>query len=1106
MAEIANRLQKLCPSCGGELAIVTGGATICRHCVMQEMIETDISAVGSANADDYDIEKEIGRGGCGTVYLARDLKIGRRVAIKLLNNLRGDDEIVVRRFRAEAEAIATLDHPNIIPIYATGEMDGRPFFTMKLAEAGSLETRQDEFTEQRAASHLMVKLARAVYHAHERGILHRDLKPSNILLTADGEPIISDFGIAKRINQALDTTMTGTLIGTPAHMSPEQARGDTTEITTASDIFSLGTILFQLLTGRRAFEGESSHAVMRNVIETKVIFTRKEISELGRDLTTICMKCLDKDPERRFSSGLNLAKDLERWERGEPVEARRISTAERALRGMKRHPWPVGAVAVALFSLVAGSIVSLALWRHAESERQVADAHAVAAEENAYYATVANALAARERFDFAEARRWLDGVPEARREFEWRLVDGLSHGDFTWSANIGSAQPKQFAINHSTEQILLLTDDRKLHGIDPETGAVTPAGHVPQSPRKTPKDLPYPGLLHFAYAPDGQHYSVVDGDQLLIVNTGSNQIAHTALLPSKGSALWLDKTTILYAQGSQGSQGFLADEDKAWIYNLKQRRTETLPRDLTAPLAISPDGEHVALVKQGSSFVVFNTRRGFESAPKLKKPDFGTIRDLTFSPDGKRIAAAWMDGDKSTVRIYDFPGGENILKQEWRTLPNISFSAGAPVLVISGREHWFTSWRYLQPRAPLDRFHDGLDDSTLHRNGGPFRPPERLLTRFTHDERTHFYFGAKTPAAMLLPLPGDGKSMLSAGDDGTVYHWNFNRQALAQTRRSDMKTLHKWYHPTASHDGEQVFYMGKKESRYSDSAQLWNRVEEIDSLPPNNSLGRTSFPREQGYLAILDDGRALTRVDRTGEVICWQTSPSTEARELWRSKTRRPNQEYPFPIHASVTPDDRRVAVLYPGSILVVDLETHSAKITADQGISYGTTPGQTISISPDGNTVAVTGLGGKRVRIYDVQNLLSGHKELMPNEELATKDSACAFSPDGQRLYVANDDGWVRVFDLPTRWELSSERWHAHTTEITALAVSQSGRVIATAAGDLTILWSTEKLAGQQRRERLRIQTGDHSRNWLQFCGNDTILFHCGPDGPIEAWVAPSN
>ena len=265
-----------------------------------------------------------------------------------------------------------------------------------------------------------------------------------------------------------------------------------------------------------------------------------------------------------------------------------------------------------------------------------------------------------------------------------------------------------------------------------------------------------------------------------------------------------------------------------------------------------------------------------------------------------------------------------------------------------------------------------------------------------------------------------------------------------------------------------------------------------------------SFPKGQSYLAILDDGRALTRVDRTGEVICWQTGSDTKPRELWRTRSSPANQEYPFPIHVSVTPDDRRVAVLYPGSVVVVDLDTQSAKSAQEHSVSYGNRPGQTISISPDGKMIAVTGLGGDRVRLYNPGSLRDGYEELTPDEAIASKDSACVFSRDGQRLYVANDDGWVRVFDPATRQELTAERWQAHSTEITAMAISQSGNVIATAAGDLTILWSAEKTANQPRRERLRLQTGDRSRNWLQFCGDDTILFHCGPGGPIEAWAAP--
>ena len=193
--------------------------------------DPDIPA-GSEEVDDYDIKKEIGRGGDGTVYLGYDRKVGREVAIKLINSDRRIDETTERRFQAESEAIASLDHPNIIPIYANGKMDGRPFYTMKHVTGGSLATRLDDFAEPGAAAALMIKVARAIHHAHERGILHRDLKPSNILLDEQLEPYISDFGLAKRFDENLNLTLTGAVMGTPSYMSPEQAKGDNAQITT----------------------------------------------------------------------------------------------------------------------------------------------------------------------------------------------------------------------------------------------------------------------------------------------------------------------------------------------------------------------------------------------------------------------------------------------------------------------------------------------------------------------------------------------------------------------------------------------------------------------------------------------------------------------------------------------------------------------------------------------------------------------------------------------------------------------------------------------------------------------------------------------------------
>ena len=195
----------------------------------------------------------------------------------------------------------------------------------------------------------------------------------------------------------------------------------------------------------------------------------------------------------------------------------------------------------------------------------------------------------------------------------------------------------------------------------------------------------------------------------------------------------------------------------------------------------------------------------------------------------------------------------------------------------------------------------------------------------------------------------------------------------------------------------------------------------------------------------------------------------------------------------------------HPGALITIDIESQTTSSTLDV-MRHGTTPGQTVSISPDGELVAVTGFIGGRARVYATMDLESGHQTVVPAEALGTKDSACVFSSDGKRLFVGNDDGWVRVFDVATLGELVDDRWQAHSTEVTAMAMAGTEDVLATAGGNTTILWSTEKKDGVPRRQRLRLPTGPNSRNWIQFCADDTLLLHCAPDSPIEVWEAPKS
>ena len=423
----------LCPSC-----LLAGPAGL-----------TPPSGGSSTRCGEYELIEPIARGGMGVVYKARHARIQRVVALKMIAVRELATESELYRFRAEAEAAANLDHPNIVPIYEVGEHEGRPYFTMKLME-GSLAAHTEGLRGDgpRIAA-LVAVIAGAVPHGHRRGILHRDLKPANILLDAEGKPHVSDFGVAKRLDGGIGITETGSVIGTPGYMAPEQAEGRVKEITTAADVYSLGAILYELCTGRLPYPGPTAADVLEQTKAGPPPRPGAVNARTHPDLETICLKCLERDAALRYGSAAALAEDLERFCAGEPILARPVGALSRVLGAARHNPALAIGIAgtFALLSLATAAALSLASARE--------EALIEATRENIRWE--ARIVARAYLVDQLEPESRVVVAAAEQPELERLVRDGDEVGLQTWLRELQRRDPARFAswmIQDATGQVL----------------------------------------------------------------------------------------------------------------------------------------------------------------------------------------------------------------------------------------------------------------------------------------------------------------------------------------------------------------------------------------------------------------------------------------------------------------------------------------------------------------------------------------------------------------------------------------------------------------------------------------------------------------------------
>ncbi len=1058
----------------------------------------------------YRVEREIAAGGMGMVYEAEDMRLGRRVALKMLRQVFFATELDRLRFQTEAEMVSQLDHPHIVPVHEVGVHEGQPYFTMKFIRGGHLGERiAAGAIPAREAAGLMVKIAGAVHHAHQRSVLHRDLKPANILLDEAGEPWLTDFGVAKWLEKHSALTLTRSIIGTPDYMSPEQASGRTSAISTASDIWSLGVILYEMLTGRRPFHGESAPGIIRDAAEHDPARPSTITRGLDRDLETLCLRCLEKDPAQRPSSAGELAEELQRWLRGEPIRARRITGMERVGKWARRHPWRTAFLAAFLIIFLGSGAAVTWQWRRAAANEQRALASAEAERRTSYSALLAQAFAAREHHDFGQARRLLSNIAPELRGFDWRLLHSLCRGDDlqSWRFNAG---PECLTLTPDQQHLAVITAGGRLHRYDLEGREVDAPRTLPPLPPDAGDARNYRGLT---YSPNGARLAYTCGDVIQVLDAESLTVLYEEVsrLPQCG---WLDDDRLLY-----GFNGSIITppwpEPGAWILNFRgvTAAGTDIPRtgfpQMCAPLAVSPDRRSFVLqLVEATPSSWARTLHVYQAdgdytkipAPLYSMPGLEYPGVLAFSRSGKFLAFSAGPNLRRAARVLEVATGMAVFDSVMRfPIHALAFDPQERQLGIVGGDsvvRLYDITRGSPEGSNQNSYDDDVDPARCQPvdGRGAHAPPANLTTRSAQDGRARFYLGHEKQVSDLVFDPAG--SLITASEDRTLRQWPV-AAAHRAVRIGHMDTTYPLYHPAASADGLRVLYLE------GDVARLCN-------VPLSRAgIYHVTLPTgpAQAPLAVLSDGRVVTHDRITGQVLIWMPDGG-QLREQQRlsGAVPAPNTGMGRTRRGVLSRDEKRLAGAYEGWLFTVDLVKGTLTWSGDLGLkarSYfglGFTRYANHDLSPDGEWIATSDFG-PRVTI---------HRFAEPGNIVATlggdprdNDTVVVFSRDGHRLFTGNEDGRVRVWDTANWQEIPALAWPAHRTAVTAIAVSCDGTLVATSGDDTLKIFSAQPGPGEfARRERLAFHL-DEPANWIHFARGencqDRALLYSSPRGTLE-------
>jgi WD40 repeat protein/tRNA A-37 threonylcarbamoyl transferase component Bud32 len=1005
--------------------------------VLSEPHEGDDFPAAGEDFAGYQLIELIGRGGMAVVYKARHPRLDRVVALKMVAL---SSPSAAKRFRLEAQLVATLDHPNIVPIYDVGECDGRPYYTMKLFDGGSLagalaNGHGSIGRNYRRAAELTATVARAVHHAHEHGIFHRDLKPGNILLDGDGQPHVADFGLARQTAMEPGATQSGAIVGTPVYMPPEQAMGRKSGFASA-DVYSLGAILYELLTGRQVHRASTTIETLLQVIECEPVRPRQIDPGIPRDLETICSKCLEREPERRYQSAAALADDLGRWLGGEPIVARPVGAAERLARWGRRHPTTVwvttAAMAIGVMAVGIGTVLVQRERAASAEARLLSESDARARiEQQHYFHTITLAARERESGNPGRAEELLAACPPKLRGWEWHYLRRQV---------LGTPDP----LRSSSHLFALAVDS---------TGRVLAAGGSDGSIDIW--DLEWSAQVHL----DGHRGRQVRG---LAFSKDGKWLA---------SAGWDSRVVLWNVETKKQTRlwEFLDDDGD--------------PLDLFA-VAFSPDGNTLAATV-GHEIRRFSISTGGEYPPL--RGHTNVIRRVAFAPNGEELASIDDDGRLKIWTLSDQRPRLDI-KAHPHLIFDLAYSSDGTRLVTAGGQF------YMHGDAGQVRIWNANDGSLVREfsaNAGAFYAAAFTLDALRvmaggEDGRVHIWDLASGEEALALrghveaiwglAITGDGLRMYTAGGDHLVRHWDATplpdpeSAAASDSGSHELRVTSTAFDPSgerlvsAGMDGVIHVRNGTTGEVVRSLPPLRGQIHAVVFSPNGEQLASAVWrpytePRPDAGIVVRDTKTweiiAGPQFDTYGSLSLAYSSDGTKLiattdhgavlldTKTWKVVWQKQNSCLVTAVafgrdevacadaNGIITFRDARTGLVVPETIAA-----HSGRIV---GLAY----------SPDRTRVASAGIDGA-IRVWD----LPSRKQVAAMTGHPGGAYGVAFTPDGDRLVSGGNDGQVRVWDVRSGRELRALA--GHTDAACAVAVHPSGRTIATGGRDRRVrIWS---------------------------------------------------